>query len=53
VPGRPVDGLPIGIQLAAKRGHDAAILATARVLEAGLGRRDVSTDPGALQSVRS
>jgi Asp-tRNA(Asn)/Glu-tRNA(Gln) amidotransferase A subunit family amidase len=42
VPCPPVNGLPIGVQLATRRNHDAAILAAARALEADTVRGDTS-----------
>src|SRR5487761_76218 len=42
VPCRPVDGLPIGIQLASRHNRDTAVLAIGRILEASLARQDAS-----------
>jgi Asp-tRNA(Asn)/Glu-tRNA(Gln) amidotransferase A subunit family amidase len=36
VPCQPIGGLPVGVQFASKRNHDALVLAIARVLETGL-----------------
>jgi Asp-tRNA(Asn)/Glu-tRNA(Gln) amidotransferase A subunit family amidase len=50
VPCRPIGGLPIGIQLAARRNCDALVLATARVLEAARMRADTSVTAAELRS---
>ncbi|HTV29317.1 MAG TPA: amidase [Xanthobacteraceae bacterium] len=41
VPCPTIGGLPIGIQLASKRNHDASILATARIIEAAFAEGNV------------
>jgi amidase len=39
--GRDAEGLPIGVQIIARRGHDRELLAVARVVEEALGPRPV------------
>ncbi len=51
VPCRPICGMPVGVQLASRRNHDALVLATARVLEAGRVGKDESKTAEGLKAV--
>ncbi len=51
VPCRPIGGMPVGVQLASRRNHDALVLATARVLEAGRVGKDESKTAEGLKAV--